>query len=171
MIANLTRISGILAIAGMLNGCVSLPEGVTTLLQTGQAGTEPADGSTCTATDTTPAVIETITEDILLKPAEIDAAGNITAPAVFETRTRQVITQERREVEFETPCPSDLTPEFIASLQRALKARGHYVGAISGVMDENTRQAVRSFQLQSGLNSAILSSETARQLGLLVTER
>ncbi len=157
------------AFIGLLSGCISLPEGIKPILQ-GQAEPEPGNSGMCTATETTPAVIETITEDILLKPAEIAADGSIESPAIFETRTRQAITQERRAVEFETPCPPTYTTQFVANLQRALKARGHFNGPTTGVMDAETARAIKSYQSTFGLNSATLSSDAARRLGLLVVD-
>ena len=77
------------------------------------------------------------------------------------------VVEERRELWFETPCRSEMTPEFVASLQRALKVRGHYQGPISGEMTARTRRAIRSFQKPQGLDSAILSKAAARQLGLV----
>ncbi len=68
---------------------------------------------------------------------------------------------------FETPCPPRWTPDFIASVQRALAARGYFKGPADGQLDSKTRAAIRAFQLTKGLNSAILSTENARVLGLV----
>lgn len=122
----------------------------------------------CTATDRTPAVIETRIEDVLVSPAVIGDDGTVIKPAVFRTDTRQLIVQERQDIRFETPCPPVLDQDFLASLQRALKARGHYQGPINGRMDGDTRRAIRSYQAVSGLQSDILSMDAARRLGLLV---
>ncbi len=90
---------------------------------------------------------------------------------VFKLQTRQAIVRERKELFFEIPCKEVLTPEFIASVQRALKARGAYDGSISGEMDPRTRRALRRFQAADGLNSSILSLQTARKLGLIAVPR
>ena len=50
---------------------------------------------------------------------------------------------------------------------KALGARGIYQGAVTGELDRTTREAIRSFQLKRGLNSTILSTESARLLGLV----
>lgn len=121
----------------------------------------------CFGRDVTPAVIETVTEQVLVRPPEMAADGSVTTPASFRTVTRQEITQERREVLFETICPEDLTPEFVASLQRALQARGHYRGPISGVMDASTALAIKAFQRIDSHDSPLLDIETARRLGLI----
>jgi len=131
-------------------------------------GTDP---SACYGKDVSPAVIETVTDQILLQPAEIDAEGRVLYPAVYKTETRQAIVKERREIWFETPCAEVLTPEFVASLQRALKVRGVYRGPVTGAMTGWTRRAVRAYQRDQGLDSAILSMAAARQLGLVAYAR
>ncbi|MDF1854783.1 peptidoglycan-binding domain-containing protein [Pseudooceanicola sp.] len=125
---------------------------------------------TCWGRDATPAVIETMTEQILMQPPQIHTDGSVLQPAVYKTETQQRIVQERREVWFRTPCLPELTPEFVASLQRALEARGHYSGPITGMLDEHTRRAVRAYQKPQGLDSGILSLAAARKLGLAVVE-
>ena len=132
-------------------------------------GTPPpgADPAACYGQDATPAVIETVTEQVMLQPAQIAADGAVLYPAVYKTETRQAIVRERRELWFETPCSAQMTPEFVASLQRALKVRGTYRGPITGEMSARTRRAIRAYQKPQGLDSAILSSAAAKQLGLV----
>lgn len=121
----------------------------------------------------TPAVIETVTEQVLVQPPQIASDGGaIIAPAVYKTDTRQRIVQDRQEFFFEVPpCPpTQMTPEFIASVQRALEVRGGvYRGAITGEMDARTRRAIRQFQLPA-FNSDILTMDSARRLGLVAYE-
>ncbi|WP_421748562.1 peptidoglycan-binding domain-containing protein [Cognatishimia sp.] len=137
------------------------------------SGQQPpgAPAGTCWGKSVSPAVIETVTEQVLLQPAEITTDGVVTRPAIYKTETLQRIVKERRETWFEAPCPSVLTGEFIASVQRALQARGHYRGRISGLMDARTRAAIRRYQEPQGLDSGILALETARQLGLIAVLR
>ena len=130
-----------------------------------------AKPGTCWGKSITPAVVETVTEQVLLQPAEIRADGSITQPAIYKTETRQAIVQERVETWFETPCADILTAEFIATLQRALAARDIYRGPVSGVMDTRTRAAIRRYQAPQGLDSGILSLAAARKLGLVSVER
>ena len=106
----------------------------------------------------------------MLQPAQISASGEILYPAVYKTETRQEIVRPRRELWFETPCADRMTPEFVASLQRALKARGLYRGPVNGDMTARTRHAIRAFQKPQGLDSAILSTAAAKQLGLVAYE-
>ncbi len=133
-------------------------------------GDGPTAAGICQVTDITPAVIESLSEQVLVAPAVVNPDGTIASPARYRTVTRQVITRERREITFRTPCPEVMDTAFIASLQRALKARGFYSGPTTGRLDEATRRAIRGFQVQYGLDSAILSLDSARRLGLVVAE-
>lgn len=136
-------------------------------LETAPPGARPGS---CWGKSIKPAVIETVTQQILLQPAEILDDGTVARPAIYKTETRQQIVQDRKETWFETPCAADLTPEFTASVQRALKARGLYGGPVTGKMDALTRAAVRAYQKPQGLESGILSLAAARQLGLVAVE-
>lgn len=131
-------------------------------------GPEDARPDACYAQDVTPAVIETVTEQVIVQPPEISTDGTVRRPAVIRTDTRQRIVRERREIWFETPCEAQSDPEFIATLQRALAARGQYHGPITGVMDRRTERAIREFQEPQGLDSGVLSLAGARLLGLAV---
>jgi hypothetical protein len=133
-------------------------------LPAGQTPVEK-DGA-CWASDTTPAVIETVTEHLLIRPEQRDDAGNVTRPAEFETKTAQRLVQDREMVWFAAPCAASMTVDFIASLQRALKARGRYLHAVTGVYDPDTAEAVRKLQAEHGLDSAVLALDTALDLGL-----
>ncbi len=130
-----------------------------------------AKPGTCWGRSASPAVIETVTEQILVQPAEVLADGSVIQPAVYKTETLQKIVKERRETWFQTPCAKDMTQEFIESLQRALKARELYRGTITGTLDARTRAAIRRYQEPQGLDSGILALETGRQLGLIAVAR
>jgi len=168
-----------LALAGaLLLGCTG-PSGVPAMLEIappepeifrGPEGPPDAAPDSCWSRDVTPAVVETVTDQIMLQPAEIASDGRVLAPAVFKTETRQQILREREEVWFQTPCPEERTPEFIASVQRALAARGVYRGPVTGTEDAATRRAIRRFQAEQGLDSAVLSIAAARQLGLIAVD-
>ncbi len=124
----------------------------------------------CYGKDATPGVIEAVTERVLVTPAQIGPEGNVITPAQYEERTTHRIVKGRNAIYFETPCPPRWTPDFIESIQRALQARNLYSGAVNGTLDTATRRAIRSFQIRNGLNSAILSTENARLLGLVEIE-
>ena len=155
-----------------LMGCVPSVDELSepNVVQTLAPAPPGAAPGTCWGKIETPAVIETVTEQILVQPAEVLVDGTVVSPAAYKTVTRQAIVQERQVTWFETPCAAALTPEFVASLQRALQARGHYRGAITGVMDARTRAAVRRYQAPEGLDSGILSLAAARRLGLVAIE-
>ena len=147
-------------------GGLGEPE-VSRLQQVAPPGAEPG---TCWGKNVTPAVIETVTHQVILQPAQVMNDGTIAQPAIYKTETSQEIVRERTEFWFRTPCPAEMTPEFTASVQRALKARGLYRGEITGVMDANTRAAVRRFQKPEGLDSGILTLAAARKLGLVAVD-
>lgn len=136
----------------------------TRLFQPAPPGAAPG---ACWGKTETPAVVETVTEQVMVQPAEIRADGSIVSSPVYRTDTRQKIVRERRETWFETPCDEVLTPEFVTSLQRALAARGLYRGAETGQMDRTTRAAIRRYQASEGPDSGILSLAAARRLGLV----
>ncbi|MCF6443812.1 peptidoglycan-binding domain-containing protein [Nereida sp. MMG025] len=154
-----------IAVCAALAGCVPATEPEVTR-QVGIGPPVAQDGS-CWGRDVSPATIETVTNQVLVQPAQVDVAGNVRSPAVYRTETLQRIVDERKELWFETPCAKDLTPQFVASLQRALKARGHYSGPITSQMDGRTRAAIRAYQRPEGLDSGILSLAAAQRLGLV----
>ena len=154
-------------LAGLLAACqMSTPEeGI--LRASDTPGAPPgADPNTCYGRHVTPAIIETVTDQVLVQPPQIEANGTVSYPAVYRTETRQEIVRERKELWFETLCQEELTPEFIASLQRALSVRGYHTGAANGRMDFATKRAIHAYQLEQGVDSDILSLAAARQLGL-----
>ena len=116
-----------------------------------------------------PALFETVTEQVQVTPEQRDAAGVVTRPAVFRTETRQSELRPRQQVWFRIPCRADVGSElaFTASLQRALKARGLYGGAVNGEMDPATEAAILRFQAANGLDSTVLSLAAAQALGLM----
>lgn len=123
----------------------------------------------CWESDVTPAVIETVTEQVVVTPETRAEDGSVLTQATYRTDTRTRIVQDRQEVWFRAPCPVDYTVDFVASLQRALKARGFYLLPLTGELDAGTRDAVRRYQAERGLDSPRLSLAAARELGLLPT--
>ena len=134
-------------------------------------GDQPPAGppGACWARDVTPAVIETEMRQDIVAPARTAEDGT-PVPATFRSVTQQRIVQDRREVWFRTPCEADMTVAFIATLQRALKARGLYGTPVTGIMDDATRLAIRRFQAPQGLDSTVLSLAAARDLGLTAAD-
>lgn len=135
-----------------------------------QAAPPGAEPGTCWGKTVTPAIIETVTDQVISRPAQIADDGTVTRPAAYRTETKQEIVRERTETWFRTPCPDQMTEEFVASLQRALAARGLYAWPVNSRMDARTRAAVRQYQEPQGLDSGILSLDAARKLGLIAIE-
>ena len=130
----------------------------------------PAEGTgDCWHESRRPALFETVTEQVIVTPEQRDATGALIRPATFRSETHQRELRPRQTIWFRIPCLADTGPgpSFIASLQRALKARGLYGGAVTGEMDAATEAAVRRYQAASGLDSAVLSLTAARALGLI----
>lgn len=136
-------------------------------------GDGPADAppGTCWGRTVSPAVVERVTERVEVTPAKVNPDGTVAEPPVYRSEDRQVIVTPRRSNWFETPCADDQTPDFIESLQRALIARGDYGGAITGQLDPSTRAAIQRYQRRNGLDSPVLSLESARRLGLVAVSR
>lgn len=129
--------------------------------QRGDKPTEPLGA--CWASDETPAVIETVTQ-------QISEAASGQNDARYRTETRQEIVQPREKIWFRTPCASALTRDVISTLQRALAARGFYSGEANGMLDAETRTAIRAFQAPRGLNSGQLSLTAAQELGVVASD-
>lgn len=133
-------------------------------------GPEGAPPGTCWGRTFTPAVIETVREQVEVTPAKVNPDGTIASLPVYRTEEKQRIVKQRQDTWFETLCDEQLTEEFVASLQRALQARGQYRGIISGVLDEQTMGAVRAYQRNNGgPDSGVLTLSTARELGLIAS--
>ncbi len=135
-------------------------------------GTRPPAGppGACWDRDTLPTVIETVTEQVLVQPERRAADGSVLSPAVFRTETRQQIVQDRAQVWFRAPCMAALNLDFVATLQRALKARGVYLLPVTGVYDAATAEAVRRYQAPRGFDSPRLTLAAARQLGIVAAD-
>jgi hypothetical protein len=87
--------------------------------------------------------------------------------ARYATHGAEPVNGLIEEKAFRVPCPELMTQDFLATLQRALAARGFYDGPITGRVDQSTRSAVQAFQRSTGFNSPILTLETAQRLGLV----
>ena len=129
----------------------------------------PGPEGTCWAHDLIPAAYETVTEQTMVTPEIRDATGTLVSPAAYQSVARLRVLRERRDIWFTAPCPDAVTPEYLATLQRALKARGYYTQALTGAMDRDTTEALRHYQADHGLDSPLLSLAAARQLGVSTT--
>ena len=135
-------------------------------------GPAGAAEGTCWGKTVSPAVIQTVTRQVLVKSAQFNSDGTVATAPSYRSESLQEIVTPRQDNWFETPCPNALTPEFTATLQRALQARGAYIGLITSEMDPATLAAVQNFQRAAGgPNSSVLTLETARTLGLIAVAR
>lgn len=133
-------------------------------------GPPPGPDGTCWAHDLIPAVFETVTDQTQVAAEVRDADGHVITPASYKTVAKVRVLSERRDIWFTAPCADAMTVDFIATLQRALKARGYYQAAVTGVMDDATTEAVRRYQADHGLDSPMLSLAATRQLGIVTTD-
>ena len=140
-----------------------------TLIDLGQIETDRS--GKCFGKDVSPAVFEIVTTTTIVRPAEIDDEGNIIVAAITKDVSEPTVIREREELRFETICPPDYTPEFVATLQRALTVRGFYKGPINGHLDVLTSTAIRHFQRSNGHDTPLLALETARVLGVVELDR
>lgn len=164
--------------AGVLGGCETqyadkgharpAEPGVFQATRDGPDGAAPGS---CWGRTVSPAVIETITEQVQVSPAQYNTDGTVARPPTYRSEARQMIVTPRVDSWFETPCAEALTPDFIASLQRALAVRRYYEGPITGTLDKDTQAAIRAFQRTTGPDSGVLSLASARQLGLIAVDR
>lgn len=136
--------------------------------RTGDAPPPGPEGA-CWAQDRQPGVYETVTEQTLVAAETRDAEGNVLRPASYRSVSKLSQIREARDVWFRIPCPEDMSLTFIATLQRALKARGFYLAEVTGELDAATTEAVRRYQAEHGLDSAQLSLAAAKDLGLATT--
>ena len=116
----------------------------------------------------TPAEISTQVEPRLVQSEKRNTTGHLVSPAQYEITRTQTIIKPRSVTKIDAVCPEDLTPEFIASLQRAFQARGLFFSTITGAMDTPTRRAILNFQTARGVESATVMKATAQELGLVV---
>jgi len=158
--------------AGLLSACLQnqtvSEQGVVFGNGLAPAGAAPG---TCWGKILTPAVIETVTEQILVTPAKTNADGTLASLPVYREESHQQIVTPRTDRWFEIPCPPAFTVEFVSTLQRALQVRGLYAGPVNGNLDEATRRAVLAVQTADGLPSDVLSIKTARDLGIVAVPR
>lgn len=161
--ARARRLAALAAAALALAGCAAPPAdpsaGAEPLTARAIAAPPGAPEGSCWVEDAAPALFETVTEQVAMTGPD--------GATLYRTETHQRLLRPRQTLRFRVPCPATMDSAFIATLQRALIVRGFLEGPATGVMDAPTRRAVRRFQALRGLDSATLSWEAARDLGLL----
>ncbi len=134
---------------------------------------EGAAEGACYIRYTAPAVIETVTEQVLVQSEKFTVdpetgKKTVVEPAIYATETVQKIVSDRKEDWAEVICQEDYNDNFIKSLQRALAARGFYRGGITGIMDDRTKRSIRNVQKRYGVNSSEVTLDLAESYGLVI---
>lgn len=169
---NPQRLARLAPVMLAISGCATMEiTGIEDMAATVDLRPPDAEPGACYGREIAPAVIETVTEQIAVKAAVYDDEGGLVTPARYRTETLQRIVTDRQEIWFKTPCADQKVADFAASVQRALHVRGYYSGRITGEFDWPTYRAIRKYQAKHGLDSAQLSLETARALGLSKIDR
>lgn len=105
----------------------------------------------------------TIRRSVLVKPA---TTRRIPTEAKYDTVTKQVRvsggTQDWRQI----LCETNVTPEVVANIQKALQAAGHNPGAVNGQLNASTLNAVREYQVKNNLATGGLTYVTLQRLGV-----
>lgn len=120
------------------------------------AGALAAPQGVCWASDRIPALTETVF---------------VAVPGQTGLQPRDQMVRPAEDRLFAVPCPEQIDADLVASLQRALAARGLYDGPVSGGWDARTADAVRRYQAPLGLDSGVLSLQAAQMLGLVPVGR
>lgn len=113
---------------------------------------------------TIPAEYSTITKKVEVTPTTVK---KIEVPATYKTVTRTVEDAPARTVWTSVLCDINTTPDVVRRLQNALKSKGHYGGPIDGIIGAQTRRGVASYQASNGVDSDILTLDSAKKLGLI----
>jgi hypothetical protein len=108
-----------------------------------------------------------VAEQVLVTPGVRADDGSYSSPPIFRNQTRPVTEPIGEGMRFQTLCPPEYTPDRVATLQRALKARLAYNGPITSVLDAPTRAAIQTFQRPQGFDSPLIQRSIAETLGIV----
>lgn len=167
--ASLPRVTRALPLLWLLAACAGSSPAPEPML--GLAELAPDAEGRCWATEARLAVIDT---EVLEESHAGDLRGGEVAggaPVAYRSVIRQEVAPGRATAAFETLCPPAYTSDFVASLQRALLARGLYGGEVDGALGPALDRAIRDFQADTGPDSPLLSLDAARRLGLVPVSR
>ncbi len=110
-----------------------------------------------------PALYKTIEKRILVEPERPEYK---VVPAQFETITSSHIVEAERLEWRRILCQTNVTESTIASIQRALAAKGYKSGPIDGQLGSQTMSALNAYQVRNGLASRGITYETLGHLGV-----
>ncbi len=70
------------------------------------------------------------------------------------------------------PGTPELSKNDMKAVEEALQAKGYKVGKVDGIADNDTRQAIRAFQKDSGFSmTGMVDQKTADQLGVKISSK
>lgn len=113
---------------------------------------------------TIPAKYKTVTRTVEASPASVQRTP---VPETYKTVSKTVEVAPARTVWTSVLCDVNTTPDVVTRLQRALKSAGHYGGPIDGVIGSQTKRGIRTYQAAQGVESDILTIDSAKKLGIL----
>ena len=102
-----TALARLVALMLGLSACDMGADGDTRAFRDSPTAPPGAAPGTCWSRNVTPAVIETVTHQVMMQPAEVLADSTVLRPALFKTETLQEIVTPRRETDHthETKAP------------------------------------------------------------------
>jgi len=87
--------------------------------------------------------------------------------AQYKTISKRQLTQPGGFTEWrEVVCTSDVTPDLVRQVQKALKNKGYNPGSIDNQMGPGTKSALIKYQKDNGLPVGQLDYETLKSLGI-----
>jgi hypothetical protein len=110
-----------------------------------------------------PAKYKVVHSRELVSPA---TAKSIEIPAKYKVVTKKIKAKNSSLSWEPVVCKSDLTPQRVMIVQRALKQRGFNPGDIDGIIGLNTQNALTNFQNSNNLLTGALTIESVRALGV-----
>ena len=111
-----------------------------------------------------PAEYRTVTKTVEATPASVQRTK---VPETYRSVTRTVEAAPARTVWTSVLCDVNTTPDVVRRLQTSLKRAGHYGGPIDGIIGSQTRRGIASYQSATGVQSDILTIESAKKLGII----
>jgi len=108
-----------------------------------------------------PARYQTVKVQKLVKPA---SERRIVIPARTKTVTSQVELAPARLEWRQVLCQTNMNPQIITSLQRALKREGYDPGLIDGIVGPGTIRAIEKYQADQGIDRGGITYEALQRL-------
>lgn len=119
------------------------------------------DNAASVQASTVPARYRTVKVQKLVTPA---SERRIVIPARTKTVTSQVETAPAKLEWRQVLCQSNMNPEIITSLQRALKREGYQPGGFDGIVGPSTIRAIEAYQEDQGIDRGGITYEALQLL-------